>query len=76
MWYPRLCRERFFGAALEGQLHAAYRDVWDADAKDSAARPGGDGESVDQVAARLKALLAELEAKHAGEGGIFVQLCI
>jgi broad specificity phosphatase PhoE len=39
---------------------SAYERVWAADAADPTSRPGGDGESVVQVAARLRAALERL----------------
>jgi len=40
--------------------------VWEADERAPAERPPGGGESVAEVAARVRALLAGLEAEHAG----------
>ncbi|KAI8475590.1 MAG: phosphoglycerate mutase [Monoraphidium minutum] len=59
-------RERFFGAALELESHDNYCPAWAADEKDPSSRPGGDGESVAGVAARILGLLQELEARHEG----------
>jgi broad specificity phosphatase PhoE len=64
-------RERFFGAA-EGGAATAYESVWAADAADAAARPPGGGESVADVAARLRAFVARTEAAHAGRDVIVV----
>jgi broad specificity phosphatase PhoE len=64
-------RERFFGAA-EGGAAAAYESVWAADAADAAARPPGGGESVADVAARLRAFVARTEAAHAGRDVVVV----
>jgi hypothetical protein len=50
-------RERFFGAALELTTHDNYCPAWAADKADAGARPGGDGESVRDVAARVLGLL-------------------
>ena len=65
-------RERFFGAALELKSHDNYCPAWAGDAKDPASRVGGDGESVAEVAARAGALLAALEARHAGRAVLLV----
>ncbi len=50
-------RERYFGAALEGESSDAYREVWAQDALDISIRPGGDGESVMDVAERCEAFV-------------------
>ncbi|QFU01425.1 Phosphoserine phosphatase 1 [Halomonas sp. THAF5a] len=61
---PRL-RERHFGA-LEGQSDARYAEVWALDAQDSTHRQGG-VEAVAEVAARMRAVIDALEARHEGE---------
>lgn len=50
-------RERYFGKDLELQNHSNYCPAWEVDAVDPTAAPGGDGESVAAVAARLRQLL-------------------
>ncbi|KXZ51152.1 hypothetical protein GPECTOR_13g639 [Gonium pectorale] len=60
-------RERFFGEELELQPYgAAYGKIWEHDAQTSSHRPGGNGESVDEVSARLRLLFQRLEAEHKG----------
>eukprot|EP00798_Chlamydomonas_sp_ICE-L_P010370 gene10370-8310_t len=60
-------RERGFGVALELQPYGqAYADIWAEDGKSLDYKPGGDGESVNDVVARLKALFVNLEKKHDG----------
>ncbi len=49
-------RERYFGAALELTSHDNYCPAWEHDAVDCSYRPGGDGESVEHVAARIREL--------------------
>ncbi len=51
-------RERFFGTSLElAPYAAAYGTTWQRDAATGGEfRPGGDGESVAEVAARVKGL--------------------
>lgn len=51
-------RERFFGASNETKSDEAYKSVWQADEADPHSRPGGNGESVAAVAARLQAFLS------------------
>lgn len=64
-------RERFFGAGLELQPYAAaYGTIWERDVQDSGFQPGGDGESVAEVAARVRGLFKRLEADHPGGGTI------
>mmetsp|Transcript_8479 Transcript_8479/g.18141 ORF Transcript_8479/g.18141 Transcript_8479/m.18141 type:complete len:215 (+) Transcript_8479:126-770(+) len=61
-----LC-ERFFGSELEEKPYGgAYEAIWSADAADPDSRPGGDGESVNQVAARVRGLFQVLEGRHHG----------
>ena len=50
-------RERFFGDDLELRDHSLYEGVWKDDAANPRSIPGGNGESVVDVAARLEALL-------------------
>jgi broad specificity phosphatase PhoE len=50
-------RERYFGDALELTSHDGYCPAWEADAADPASQPGGDGESVADVAQRLQQLM-------------------
>jgi broad specificity phosphatase PhoE len=57
--------ERNFGG-FELQDHAHYVTVWEEDAKDLDWRPPGGGESVRDVAGRVSALFARLEAEFAG----------
>lgn len=61
---PRL-RERHFGE-FEGQSDARYAEVWALDARDPDHRRGG-VEAVTDVAARMRAVIDELEARHEGE---------
>lgn len=65
-------RERFFGAALELESHDNYSPAWAEDEKDPSSRPGGDGESVRGVAARVLGLLEELESRHSGKAILLV----
>ncbi|MDX1466190.1 MAG: histidine phosphatase family protein [Halomonas sp.] len=58
-------RERHFGE-LEGQSDARYAEVWARDALDPARRQGG-VETVAQVAARMREVIDELEARHRSE---------
>lgn len=58
-------RERHFGD-LEGERDARYAEVWARDSRDSAHRYAG-VESVVEVAARMMAVIEELERAHAGE---------
>lgn len=61
-----LC-ERYFGSALELQDHAShYAATWAQDEKDPGYRPGGDGETVEEVAGRVKKLVETLEQRHSG----------
>lgn len=78
-------RERHFGG-FELQSHDHYKTVWVEDARDvnwraPAAAKGGDkegdkegqeGESVVDVAARLRALFAQLEAKYSNKNILLV----
>ncbi len=51
-------RERYFGDELELQSYGkAYGRIWERDAESAEARPGGNGESVAEVAARVQALV-------------------
>jgi broad specificity phosphatase PhoE len=59
-------RERYFGS-YELQSHGAYEAVWARDSEDEGHRPEGGGESIRDVAERLRALLLELEATHRGK---------
>lgn len=61
---PRL-RERHFGE-LEGQSDARYAEVWALDAQDPTLRQGG-VEAVAEVAARMRAVIDEMEARHRDE---------
>ncbi|GFH16199.1 uncharacterized protein HaLaN_12574, partial [Haematococcus lacustris] len=59
--------ERDFGSDNEGQPYAGrYEVVWAEDQRDSQHPAGNDGESVVNVAERLKALLQEVEGQHQG----------
>lgn len=58
-------RERHFGD-LEGERDARYAEVWARDSRDSAHRYAG-VESVVEVAARMMAVIEELERAHTGE---------
>lgn len=59
-------RERGFGAEYELAPTSNYEQVWEADVADSSTCPPGGGESVDDVAARLRLFMACLEARHNG----------
>jgi len=61
---PRL-RERHFGE-FEGQGDERYAEVWARDAEDPTLRQGG-VEAVSEVAARMRAVIDELERRHRGE---------
>lgn len=51
-------RERFFGDELEMQSYGkAYGIIWEHDAADTAYRPGTNGETVVEVATRIRALI-------------------
>ncbi|KAF6263235.1 phosphoglycerate mutase [Scenedesmus sp. NREL 46B-D3] len=64
-----LLRERCFGAKLELTCHQNYCPAWEGDAADPDSKPCGcvDGESVQEVAARLRQLFQELEQQHEGQ---------
>lgn len=56
-------RERYFGGhELRSTQH--YATVWAADEHDSASKPDGDGESVEDVAERLRRLINDIETTH------------
>ncbi|KAG2498418.1 hypothetical protein HYH03_003676 [Edaphochlamys debaryana] len=60
-------RERWFGDDLELQsYHRAYGTIWERDAESTSNRPGGNGESVEEVSGRMRALFKRLEASHQG----------
>ncbi|WP_136255084.1 histidine phosphatase family protein [Onishia niordana] len=61
---PRL-RERHFGS-LEGESDDRYAQVWARDARDPAHRHGG-VEAVVDVAARMRAVIDEVECRHREE---------
>jgi broad specificity phosphatase PhoE len=65
-------RERYFGAALEGASSSLYHTVWEQDEKDSTAVPEGGGESVADVAARLRQFLYEVEDSVEGQNVVIV----
>lgn len=70
---PRLdarLRERFFGD-LEFQPQENYVPIWEQDAVDSTHQTSG-CESTDDVAARLRSLLNDLESAHAGRQIVLV----
>ncbi len=51
-------RERFFGDELEMQSYGkAYGIIWEHDAADTSYRPGSNGETVVEVATRIRALI-------------------
>ncbi|CAI5528126.1 unnamed protein product, partial [Closterium sp. Naga37s-1] len=54
-------RERYFGRHLELNSHDLYPAVWVDDRKDTAFRPGGDGESVVAMAQRTARLIRHIE---------------
>ena len=56
-------RERSFGT-YEGTSTSNYQAVWEVDSISIDSIPEGDGESVRQVAERLKAFVAEVEGCH------------
>ena len=66
---PRL-RERHFGS-LEGEQDDRYAEVWASDARDPGHHHAG-VESVVEVAARMRAVIAELERRHNGESILLV----
>lgn len=66
---PRL-RERHFGS-LEGEQDDRYAEVWASDARDPGHHQAG-VESVVEVAARMRAVIAELERRHNGESILLV----
>lgn len=61
---PRL-RERHFGE-FEGELDDRYAEIWARDARDPEQRHAR-VESVVAVAARMQAVIADMERRHAGE---------
>lgn len=66
---PRL-RERHFGT-LEGGQDNRYAEVWACDARDPGHHHAG-VESVVEVAARMHAVIVELERRHNGESILLV----
>ena len=68
---PELC-ERYFGTVYEGKSTAHYADVWADDAKNPATKPPGGGESVDEVAARMRELIQALEQRSSTHGFNFL----
>ena len=64
-----LC-ERYFGSGLELSSHDNYHVVWAADVADTSSTPGGDGESVEDVATRLKKLMKVRDMGVGGGGGV------
>lgn len=64
-------RERFFGAH-ELTSTSNYELVWADDAKGTHIKPPGDGESVDEVAGRLRAFILEVESKNKGHNVLLV----
>ncbi|KAG2439828.1 hypothetical protein HYH02_010461 [Chlamydomonas schloesseri] len=60
-------RERFFGDELELQSYGkAYGKIWERDAVSTDTHPGGNGESVNEVSARIRQLFQRLEEAHSG----------
>lgn len=60
-------RERYFGSELEGKCASmCYGKVWEEDEKNSLYRPGGDGESVADVAGRVRQFVYEVEDRYSG----------
>ncbi|GLI66199.1 hypothetical protein VaNZ11_009898 [Volvox africanus] len=58
-------RERFFGDELEMQPYrTAYGKIWERDEVSTASVPGGNGESVDEVSARIRHFFERLEDEH------------
>lgn len=68
-------RERFFGAALELASHDNYCPAWENDEADPSSRPGGDGESVKNVAERVLGLL-EVRSFSVVKFWVFGQLVV
>lgn len=64
-------RERFFGAH-EGKGTGHYEDVWAEDGRDVGTAPRGGGESVADVAARLRGFIEGLEARYEGHNILLV----
>lgn len=64
-------RERFFGTH-ELTSTSNYHLVWDDDATGTHTKPPGDGESVDEVAVRLKQFIEGIESRHAGHDVLLV----
>jgi len=62
-----LKEERQAREAHSMPVHACWSlQVWDVDTQNPAAKPPGGGESVEDVAERVRALFRRLEAGHAG----------
>ena len=61
-------RERYFGSELEGKCASScYGKVWEEDEKNSLYRPGGgDGESVADVAGRVRQFVYDVEDVYSG----------
>lgn len=68
-------RERFFGTAIELLGDEYYKKVWADDDKDPCIRPGGDGESVQNVADRMVSLVQRVDAQHSGKTIVLVSHC-
>lgn len=64
-------RERFFGAH-EGKNTSHYADVWADDAKDPERKPPGGGESVADVARRVRTFIEEVERSYEGHNIVLV----
>ncbi len=68
-------RERYFGAQLELGSDSQYAPVWVEDAKDVGFVPGGDGESVAAVSARLQVMMDRLENEYDNAAVLLVGHC-
>ncbi len=49
-----------------------YEATWEQDAQSLDYRPGGDGESVNAVVQRLRALFSRIESEHRGRAVLLV----
>ncbi|WIA41398.1 hypothetical protein OEZ86_004984 [Tetradesmus obliquus] len=69
-----LLRERCFGSKLELTCHDNYCPAWEGDAADPGSKPCGceDGESVQDVSARVQQLFQELEQQHEAQHVLLV----
>ena len=58
--------ERYFGVEYDLKSTCHYEDVWADDMKDTSIKPPGGGESVNDVAERLKTFIQSIEEQKTG----------